>query len=72
MVVVERTWWKVYIPMTISSAMNVLIKFIISITFSFAFSFSENDDMHLVRLPGHYSSHRLPMHGPSSYDRSQL
>ena len=34
--------------MTISSAMNVLIKFVISITFSFAFSFSENDDMHPV------------------------
>ena len=48
MVVVGRTWWKVYITMTISSAMNVLIKFVISITFSFAFSFSKNDDMHLV------------------------
>ena len=35
--------------MTISSAMNVLIKFVISITFSFAFSFSENDDMHPVK-----------------------
>ena len=32
--------------MTISSAMNVLMKFVIFITFSFTFYFSENDDMH--------------------------
>ena len=34
--------------MTISSTMNVLMKFVISITLSFAFSFSEYDDMHPV------------------------
>ena len=48
MVVVGRMWWKIYIAMIISSAMNVLIKFVISITFSFAFSFHENDDMYPV------------------------
>ena len=34
--------------MTIFSAMNVLMKFVISITLSFAFSSSKYDDMHPV------------------------
>ena len=39
---------KVYMIITISSAMNVLMKFVIYITLSFAFSFSKYDDMHSV------------------------
>ena len=34
--------------MTISSAINVLMKFVISITFSFAFFSSKYDDIHPV------------------------
>ena len=36
---------KVYMIITISSAMNVLMKLVIYITLSFAFSFSKYDDM---------------------------